>query len=35
MVGCLVVVVGCARAVGLTRSLCLVSLPLCYFGGFF
>ena len=25
--------VGCARAVGLTGSLCFVSLPLCYFGG--
>ena len=25
--------VGCARIVGLTGSLCLVSLPLCYFGG--
>ena len=33
MVGCLVVGVGCARAVGLTGSLCFVSLPLCYFGG--
>ena len=25
--------VACARAVGLTGSLCFVSLPLCYFGG--